>query len=339
MDHLGNSSRRFSQEEPAVDDGEIWQCLSRHITLNEKMLQYRIIQSKFFSNTMYSTPKANSTRRNTCCQLFVSGKVFVTTYPLRSLEELDMVIHWFFKKIGVPVNLIVDTHWAQISMKLNWLCDKVGTILNILEKVTPWANRDEMCIGLLKESVRKHMCDSNSPMVIWYYMIDFCSLIQNIIPFPLSHNHGINTHELTLGAPEYISNLRVYVWYEWTYYLYHGTFPEKRDKLGRILGTTKMKGIKWLRPYLQRKCIVVTIWTCSAFESLSWFVSLRKMNVIYLMILLRGNLVDICLIHKIPPLKLYPLWIIFWGSSTRIYIVFLYSWVWWYCGIWKAYYL
>ena len=76
--------------------------------------------------------KENSTRGNTCFQLFISDKVFVATYPMISQEELEMALNCFFKDIGVPVNLIVDSHQDQIFIKVTRFFDRVGTILNIL---------------------------------------------------------------------------------------------------------------------------------------------------------------------------------------------------------------
>ena len=90
--------------------------LSIHFTKNHKMLRYRRIQSTLFSNTMFVTPKSNSTRGNTCLQLFISDNVFVATYPMISQEEFEMALICFFKYIGVPLNRIVDAHQSQISI-------------------------------------------------------------------------------------------------------------------------------------------------------------------------------------------------------------------------------
>ena len=38
-------------------------------------------------------------------------------------------------------------------------CDQVSTTLQVLETVTPWANRSELYIGLLKEAVRRKLAE------------------------------------------------------------------------------------------------------------------------------------------------------------------------------------
>ena len=150
-----------------------------------------------------------------------------------------MALHWFCKNIHVPVKLIVDSHRAQTSIKINISCDQVGKILNILEKSTPWANISELYISLLKESVCKNMLSSHSLMVLQYYAIEHHYLIINTIPCPWFENNGLNLHKVTLGEPSDISKICVYGWYEWTYYHDHGTFPENRDNLGGVLVPVK----------------------------------------------------------------------------------------------------
>ena len=83
-----------------------------------------------------------------------------------------MSLHWLYKEIGVPVNLIVDSRQDQTYIKVNIFCDQVGTILKILEKGTPWANRAELYIGLLREAFCKYMCALQSPMLLWDYVIE-----------------------------------------------------------------------------------------------------------------------------------------------------------------------
>ena len=58
--------------------------MSRQFSTNDRMLRYRRLQSVFFTDTMFATPKAKSTRGYTCCQVFVSDKIFVAVYPMKS---------------------------------------------------------------------------------------------------------------------------------------------------------------------------------------------------------------------------------------------------------------
>ena len=231
--------------------------MSRQFTTNDRMLRYRRLQSAFFTDTMFATPKAKSTRGFTCCQVFVSDKGFVSVYPMKSQEEFQTALHWFCKQVGVPVSLIVDAHRAQMSKGVRRFCDQVGTTLRILEKGTPWANRAELYIGLLKEAVRKDMHASHSPMVLWDYAIERRAAIHNLVPRQLFQNNGLTPHAATFGSQGDISNLCNFGWYEWVYYRDHGSFPINKLKLGRALGPIKNDGNEMAQAVLTSKGKVI----------------------------------------------------------------------------------
>ena len=77
-----------------------------------------------------------------------------------------MSLHCFCKDIAVPMNLIVDYHQAKTSIEVKILCGKVGKTPKILENSTPWANRAEMYIGLLKYAVCKDIRAFHSPILL-----------------------------------------------------------------------------------------------------------------------------------------------------------------------------
>ena len=232
--------------------------LSRNFSTNDRMLRYRRIQSTFFTDTLFATPKAKSLRQNTCCQLFVSDKGFVSVYPMRSQEDFDLALHWFCKQVGVPVKMVMDAHRSQKKLDTKRFCDQVGTMLQVLERGSPWSNRAEMYIGLMKEAVRKDMRLSNSPMVLWDYCIERRALIHNTIPRPLFQTNGLTPHEFTLGVPADISNLCLFGWYEWIYYRDADNFPENKEKLGRILGPVRNEGNEMAQSVLTSKGTVIT---------------------------------------------------------------------------------
>ena len=72
------------------------------------MLRYKHISSQFFTDNLFATTKVKLTRGNTCCQIFVSDKGFVVFYPMDSKSQFEIVLHQFYKDIGVPCTLVVD---------------------------------------------------------------------------------------------------------------------------------------------------------------------------------------------------------------------------------------
>ena len=111
-------------------------------------------------------------------------------YLMKSQSEFDTSLYWFCKEVGVLFDLIAHGFSAQKNPSFKRFCDQVGTLLKTLERATPWANRSELYIGLLKEAVRKHMRESNSPMVLWDYEIERRFLIHNSFPLLFSKLKG-----------------------------------------------------------------------------------------------------------------------------------------------------
>ena len=52
----------------------------------------------------------------------------------------------------------------QMSSEVKKSCNDIGTTLRALEQGTPWSNKAELYIGLIKEAVRKDMRKMNSPL-------------------------------------------------------------------------------------------------------------------------------------------------------------------------------
>ena len=231
--------------------------LSRQFSTNDRMLRYRRLESAFFTDTMFATKRATSTRGNKACQVFVSDKGFVAVYPMQSAKDFDTALHWFCKQVGVPVSLVCDPYSSQTSYDVKRFCDQVGTTLRVLEKSTQWANRAELYIGLLKEAVRKDMRSSHSPMVLWDYAIERRAMIHNAIPRALFQANGLSPHAATFGVQGDISNICVFGWYEWVYYRDHGTFPMNKEKLGRVLGPLRNEGNEMAQAVLTSKGTVV----------------------------------------------------------------------------------
>ena len=56
-----------------------------------------------------------------------------------------------------PDAFILHAAGEQIFKALRKYCYDIGTNLKYLEEGTPWANKDDLFIGLIKEAVHKDM--------------------------------------------------------------------------------------------------------------------------------------------------------------------------------------
>jgi hypothetical protein len=116
-------------------------------------------------DTFFATKKAKkSSHGHTCCQLFVTDKGFVYVVPMKSKTEVLQAVKQFAKEIGAPDAIISDAAGEQSSHNLRKFCSEIGTMLRYLEEGTPWSNKAELYIGLIKEAVCKDMKDSDCPL-------------------------------------------------------------------------------------------------------------------------------------------------------------------------------
>ena len=150
-----------------------------------------------------------------CCQLFVTDKGFLYIVPMRRKSEVLQVIKQFAKEIGAPTSIIADMAGEQVSQEVRKFCNDIGTTLWALEEDTPCSNKAELYIGLLKEAVRKDMCESNSPMSLWDYCMERQARINNLMAKDNFKLHGTTPHTVTLADEGDISSLCQFGWYEW----------------------------------------------------------------------------------------------------------------------------
>jgi len=99
------------------------------------------------------------------------------------------------------MTLVVDPVAENKSKDVRRFFHQVGTTLRILEENTQWANCAELYIGLLKESVRKDLCATNCPMVLWDFCIERHAKIHNLTPRNLFQLQGESPQTATFGMP------------------------------------------------------------------------------------------------------------------------------------------
>ena len=112
-----------------------------------------------------------SSRGHTCCQLVVTDKGFIYVFPMQTKSEVLQAVKQFAKEIGAPDAIICDMSHEQTLRSLRKFCGEIGNTLHFLEG-TPWANKAELYIRLIKEAVRKDMKDSNCPLSFWDYCVE-----------------------------------------------------------------------------------------------------------------------------------------------------------------------
>ena len=218
--------------------------LSRNYGTNDRMLRCKRINTHFFMDTFFATKKGGkSSRGHLCCQLFVADKGFVCVVPMRRKSDVLQAVKQFAEEVGAPDAFVADMSGEQMSFDLKKFCNDIGAALRALEEGTPWANKAELCIGLLKEATRKDMRESNSPLVFWDYCVERRARINNLTAKDRFNLHGSNAHTAALAEEGDISSLAQHQWCEWCHCReQNAACPHNKEVLGRILGPARGEG-------------------------------------------------------------------------------------------------
>ena len=76
---------------------------------------------------------------------------------MKKKYEVLLAIKQFAKEICAPDSFVADMSGEQMSSEVMKFCNDIGTTLRALKEGTPWSNKAELYIGLIKEIVRKDM--------------------------------------------------------------------------------------------------------------------------------------------------------------------------------------
>ena len=87
--------------------------LSHSASTNDRAVRYRLLESKFYTDTLFSTAWAKSLRGNTCCQLFVLDKDYVAVYLMAKEAYYFLVLKEFLKDVGALDVLVCDLAKTQ----------------------------------------------------------------------------------------------------------------------------------------------------------------------------------------------------------------------------------
>ncbi len=89
----------------------------RNIGTNDRAVRYRHIKSCFYTDTLFVTSAAKSSRGNICAQLFVSDKGYVAIYPMQHQQDYFFALKQFAKDVSAPDILVCDPHPTQKQRK------------------------------------------------------------------------------------------------------------------------------------------------------------------------------------------------------------------------------
>ena len=197
-------------------------------------------------------------------------KGFIYIVPMKRKSEVLSATKQFAKEVGAPDAIVSDMAKEQVSQDVCNFCNTVATTLQALEEGTPWSNKAELYIKLMKEGVCKDMKEANCPLRFWDYCLERRVQIYNLTSHDHIKVHGSNPHTETFSEQGDISNLRQFRWYDWCYFRDHkAPFPYNQEVLGCVLGPAQGEGNELSQWVLKSNGNVVprqTIWALQLAE-------------------------------------------------------------------------
>ena len=215
--------------------------LSRRYKSNDRMLRYTRLSCDMFMDTYHSS--VTSIRGYKHAQLFVTDFNFIHIENMQRRSELPKALKHMFKTVGVPDSIVADGAREQVKGESLKLCHQVSCNLKQLERGTPWSNRAELWIGLVKKAIVRELKATGAPMKLWCYLGEWFCKVNNSLAREIYQLQGQTPSFKATGQITDISSICEFGWYDWIYYRDHeASFPRPKERLGRYLGPADHAG-------------------------------------------------------------------------------------------------
>ena len=169
---------------------------------------------------------------------------------MKRKSEVLLAIKQFANEVGAPDSFVADMSGEQMSSEVKKFCNGIGTTLRALEEGTPWSNKAEIYIGLIKEAVRKDMHESNSPLCFWDYCVSRRVRINNLTAKDAFRLHGSTPHTITTGDEgAFQTCANVHGMNGVTLEIKQQPFPTTRKFWAEYLAQQEEQAMKWPNGY------------------------------------------------------------------------------------------
>ena len=151
--------------------------LYQNYSIDNRMLCYTQINEHFFTDTFFTTKEAGKSLQQKLAVSFLSQiSNLYMTYQCNAKLMLSTHLSNLPRKIGAQRQTLWTLWVEQSKEALVQFCHEIGYTLRYIEEGTPWTNKAELYIGLIKEAVQKDMMKANSPISLWDYCVERCAL-------------------------------------------------------------------------------------------------------------------------------------------------------------------
>lgn len=197
----------------------------------------RRLRSTWYTDTLFS--KVKSITGNTCAQLFTDGEGFVFVYPMRSKSLAGEALNIATRDVGIPNVIIRDGASEQVGPNSDF--SKVVRNCRIdarnTEPYSPWQNKAEGMIGIIKGKAKRRRIRRNVPQRVW----DFGLVWESEIYSRTASKDGRTPFERITGDTIDISEWLEFEFYDICWY-WDNQHDSTEPKIGRWLGVSHRVG-------------------------------------------------------------------------------------------------
>lgn len=197
----------------------------------------RRLDCRFYTDTMF--PKVKSLTGRTCAQIYYSNEGYVMVYPMSMKSEVGDTLHDFVTDVGVPNTLVFDGAAEQVGPGTHF--DEIRRHYRIndqrTEPYSPWQNRAESGIRILKSKWRRLMVKRGVPIRLWdFAFVWICQIYSR-----MATKSGRSGMEIITGDTPDISEWIDFTFYDWVWF-WHPPDGSENPRIGRWLGVSHRVG-------------------------------------------------------------------------------------------------
>lgn len=197
----------------------------------------RRLDTTMYTDTLFA--KSRSLIGNTCAQLFYDPCGFMYVFPMVSKGEAGESLNALTSDVGIPNRLVYDGAAEQVRPKSKF--EKLHHHYHIMEHRTepysPWQNRAESGIWIVKNKWKHLMTSRSVPICLWDFALSWIYQIYSTT----STKEGQTGMDIVTGDTPDISQWLDFTFYDWAWY-WHPPDTSSIPHIGRWLGVSHRVG-------------------------------------------------------------------------------------------------
>ena len=208
--------------------------LSRRFAAHDKLLRFRRLPCKMYTDTMESKT-VSWFRRSKYGQVYVTDFGWTGFYPMQQKSQAPDTLVQLAHEKGVPTHFVMDNSLEQIKGQFRKKARSFGSHCRQADTYSHWQVLAEDGIRELKKGAAREMVAKHTPRKLWDHCYEWKS---KVISHTARGHYKLQSQvpeTVLTGQTADISPLAEYGWYEWV--KYHD-FASKEERLGRWLGPT-----------------------------------------------------------------------------------------------------